>query len=227
MTTAIVIGATGLVGSALVDDLAGSESIESVTTLTRRPAPHESGKVRNQVVDFGRLGDHANLFTGDLLFSCLGTTRRKAGSLEAQRRVDLDYQLQAAALAAKNGVAHYLLVSSSGANPDSRSGYLQMKGELEQCVLQLGFPRVSIFRPSLLLGERDHLRVGEQLAAAVLPALCRLPGLRRYRPIRGEQVATKMLEVALSPGAAVETFTLDQVFPSPSADTSPRDHSPP
>ncbi|WP_237057072.1 NAD-dependent epimerase/dehydratase family protein [Microbulbifer sediminum] len=214
MNRAIVIGATGLVGSALVDRLARSESIQSVITITRRPAPHPSDKVDNRVVDFEQLAAHPTLFQGDMLFSCLGTTRRQAGSLQAQRRVDLDYQFQAAELAAANGVRHYLLVSSSGANAESRSGYLKMKGELERRVQRLAFPRVSIFQPSLLLGSRDHLRMGEQLAALVLPALCRLPGLRRYRPIRGEQVAARMLEVALSPGSGVQTFTLDEVFPS-------------
>ncbi len=217
MKTAIVIGATGLVGSALVDCLARSESIGTVITITRRPAPHPAGKVDNRVVDFEQLAAHPELFQGDMLFSCLGTTRRQAGSLKAQRRVDLDYQLQAAELAAANGVHHYLLVSSSGANAESRSGYLQMKGELELRVRQLGFPRISIFQPSLLIGERDHLRVGERLAAMILPTLCRLPGLQRYRPIRGTQVAARMQEVALSSGNGVETFTLDEVFPSPAA----------
>ena len=86
--TALIIGATGLIGRQLVDQLAGSEHVNEVVTLTRRPAHHPSAKVRNEVVDFERLPDFAHLLQADLLFSCLGTTRSQAGSLQAQRKVD-------------------------------------------------------------------------------------------------------------------------------------------
>jgi len=214
---ALIIGASGLVGRALTQQLAAADWIEEVTTLTRRPEPpagpaaHQH-KVHNRVVDFERLADSAELFAGDLLFSCLGTTKRKAGSLAAQRRVDVDYQLQAARLAAQQGVQHYLLVSSSGANPHSRSAYLRMKGELEQQVLQLPFARISIFRPSLLLGARAELRPAEKLGSWLLPLLCALPGLRRYRPIPATRVAAKMVAVSARPGPAVQSFTLDELF---------------
>ncbi|MFC6979937.1 hypothetical protein [Microbulbifer taiwanensis] len=126
--------------------------------------------------------------------------------------MDVDYQLRAAQLAADKGVGHYLLVSSSGADVESRSAYLKMKGDLDQAVLQLPFERISIFRPSLLLGEREELRIGEKLGGWLLPLLCTLPGLRRYRPIHGEQVAAKMVAVSAQPGSGVETFALDQLF---------------
>ena len=211
--TAIVIGATGLVGSALVDQLSGAHHIARIITLTRRPDPRNSEKVENHVVDFNRLADHADLLKGDLLFSCLGTTRKQAGSIQAQRRVDLDFQLEAAQRAAAQGTAHYLLVSSSGANARSKSPYLQMKGELEEKVMGLGFKRISIFQPSLLLGSRPETRFGETMGAWLLPLVCRLPGLRRYRPIRGGQVAARMVQVSQASGPPVERFALDQVFP--------------
>jgi len=129
--TAIVIGATGLVGQALVDHLAEADHICKIITLTRTPAKHPSPKVFNQVVDFEHLEDYAESFNADLLFSCLGTTLKQAGSLAAQRKVDLDYQFKAAQIAVNNGVEHYLLVSSSGANEESNSPYLKMKGVLE------------------------------------------------------------------------------------------------
>lgn len=209
---ALIIGATGLIGRALTDQLAATESIRQIVTLTRREVPHPSPKVSNQVVDFTRLEDFAGQFSGDLLFSCLGTTRKQAGSINAQRKVDLDYQLHAAQIAATRGVSHYLLVSSSGADARSRNPYLQMKGELEQAVLQLPFPRISIFRPSLLLGLRPELRIGEKLGSWILPLLCTLPGLRKYRPIHGTEVAAKMVSVSESPGPARETFSLDEIF---------------
>lgn len=211
--TAIVVGATGLVGGALVEQLVGASHVGRVVTVTRRPAAHASPKVVNNVVDFERLDESAPAFQGDWLFSALGTTRKQAGSVAAQRRVDVDYQLAAARIAASNGVAHYLLVSSSMADANSRNAYLRMKGELEQAVLALPFRRVSIFQPALLLGARARPRAGERLAGAIMPALRFLPGLRRYRPIRGEQVAARMVGVSQSPGAGVEWFRLEEVFP--------------
>ena len=210
--TAIVIGATGLVGRALIDQLADADHISKVITLTRRPAEHSCSKVHNQVVEFEHLEDYASSFRADLLFSCLGTTRKQAGSIAAQRKVDLDYQYKAAQLAANHGVRHYLLVSSSGANINSNNPYLQMKGELEQRVQTLPFNRISIFQPSLLLGQRVDFRIGEKLGSWILPVLCTIPGLHRYRPISGEQVAAKMIQVSRQPGQPLEWFRLDEIF---------------
>lgn len=209
---AIVIGATGLVGRALVDELVELEEFSEIRTLTRRPFDHPSDKVFNYQVDFDNLTSRHDLFKGDMLFSCLGTTKKQAGSIAAQRKVDLDYQLTAAELAAEQGVKHYLLVSSSGANAHSGNPYLKMKGELEQAVCGLPFPQISIFQPSLLLGSRPEARLGEMIGSWVMPALCWLPGLRRYRPIKGEQVAHKMAKVSQQNGEAVRYFRLDQIF---------------
>jgi uncharacterized protein YbjT (DUF2867 family) len=210
--TAIVIGATGLVGGSLVNKLAECEHVRKIETLTRRSAEYPNMKVQNHVVDFDRLEDYAPLFRGDLLFSCLGTTRKKAGSVAAQRKVDLDYQYKAAQLAADNGVRHYLLVSASGANANSMNAYLRMKGELEKKIQRLPFERTSIFQPSLLLGQRSEFRLGEKIGSRVLPALRIFPGLRRYRPIPADTVADKMVKVSLQPGPSIEWFRLDEIF---------------
>lgn len=210
--TAIVIGATGLVGGALTDQLADAGHISKVITLTRRPAEHSRPKIYNHVVDFDHLEDYASFFRADLLFSCLGTTRKQAGSIAVQRKVDLAYQYKAAQLAANHGVRHYLLVSASGAKLSSNNPYLQMKGELEQRVQALPFDRISIFQPSLLLGHREDFRIGERLANWILPVLCTVPGLSRYRPIPGEEVAAKMIQVSRQPGPPLEWFRLDEIF---------------
>ncbi|MCG8567195.1 MAG: NAD-dependent epimerase/dehydratase family protein, partial [Desulfobacterales bacterium] len=209
---AIVIGATGLVGSSLVNQLAESKYFETIITITRRPVEHPSDKVVNEVVDFDQLEDHASLFKGDIFFSCLGTTLKRAGSIAAQRKVDFEYQLKAAQLAADNGVGHYLLVSSSGATPKSRSPYMKMKGELEEAVKSLEFKRISIFQPSVLLGQRNEFRLGEKLAGWVIPAICLIPGLKRFRPIQGAEVAAKMIRVSRQTGRPLEVFRLDEVF---------------
>ena len=179
---------------------------------TRSPAEYSSSKVQNRVINFDKMEDFAASFEGNLLFSCLGTTRKQAGSIAAQRLVDLEYQYKAAQLAADNGVNHYLLVSSSGANADSNNAYLKMKGELEERVQALSFKRISVFQPSLLLGKRIKSRIGEKLGGWVLPILCAIPGLKRFRPIKGEQVAAKMVQVSKNSGLALERFQLDEIF---------------
>jgi uncharacterized protein YbjT (DUF2867 family) len=208
---AIVIGATGLVGQAVVDQLADADHISNVITLTRRPAEHSRSSVHNHVVAFDHLEDYASLFRADVLFSCLGSTRKQAGSIAAQRTVDLEYQYTAAQLAANQGVRHYLLVSASGANCNSNNPYLKMKGELEQRVQVLPFQRISIFQPSLLLGHRTDFRLGEKLGGWILPVLCTIPGLRRFRPINGQQVAAKMVQISRQPGNSLEWFQLDAI----------------
>lgn len=210
--TAIVIGATGLIGKALVDLLVAAVHIDKIITLTRRTTEHSSSKVFNYIVDFDQLENYAELFTADLLFSCLGTTLKQAGSIAAQHKVDIDYQYNAAEIAANNGVEHYLLVSSSGANAQSKSPYLKMKGVLEQKVTSLPFKRISIFQPSLLLGQRTDFRFSEKVGSWLLPVLCMLPGLRRFRPITGKQVAEKMVQTSMETGQSIECFRLDEIF---------------
>lgn len=210
--TAIVIGATGLVGRALVDQLVDAVHIGKVVTLTRRPAEHSSSKVFNHVVDFDYLEKYSELFDGDILFSCLGTTRKQAGSIAAQRVVDLDYQYTAAKIASKKGVNHYLLVSSSGANEQSKSPYLKMKGELEEKVKVLSFKRISLFQPSLLIGQRAEFRVAEKIGSWLMVTLCTLPWLRRFRPITGEQVAAKMALESQQSDPSMVVLRLDELF---------------
>ena len=210
--TAVVIGATGLVGSALVEQLNEAEHIDKIITLTRSPAKNSSSKVSNTVVNFEHLENYAQSFNADILFSCLGTTLKQAGSIDAQKKVDLDYQYKAAQLALSNGVSHYLLVSSSGANARSNSKYLKMKGELEDKVKSLPFKRISIFQPSLLIGQRSGFRLGEKVGSWVMKPLCAMPGLRRYRPISGIQVAAKMVGTTLQTGKSLEVFRLDDIF---------------
>lgn len=215
--TAMVIGATGLVGRALVDQLSDAAHIGKVITLTRKAAEHPSSKVFNHVVDFDQLKDYAELFEGDYLFSCLGTTRKQAGSIAAQRVVDFDYQYKAAQIAADKGVGHYLLVSSSGANKHSKSPYLKMKGELEEKVKVLPFKRINLFQPSLLIGQRTEFRLAEKVGSwlMLMATLCVLPWLRRFRPITGEQVAAKMVLESRKSDLSVVVFCLDELFIEP------------
>ncbi|WP_042151676.1 MULTISPECIES: NAD-dependent epimerase/dehydratase family protein [unclassified Pseudoalteromonas] len=213
MKTAIVLGATGLIGQNLTLKLAQQSHINKVIAVTRKTVDYSHPKIENQVVDFSLLEQYSQTFLGDILFSCLGTTKKQAGSTEAQRIIDVDYQLTAAKLAANNGVSEYFLVSSSGSNATSKNAYLQMKGELENKIMGLGFERICIFQPSLLLGERNHVRIGEKLGSWILPTLCKLPILKRFKPIYGAQVATKMCQVSAQQTVGIMRYTLDECFP--------------
>lgn len=210
--TAVIIGATGLVGGELLKKLLKNTSFTHVVALTRRTLPITHEKLINHVVDFEKLTQYGELFKGDVFFSCLGTTRKVAGSIAAQRKVDLDYQLIAAQLASRNNMTHYCLVSSSGANENSASLYLKMKGELEQQIKLLNFKYISIFQPSLLLGHRKQFRLAEKIGSIVFPIITWLPFLKRYKPITGEQVAQKMITVSLKQHTKLAYYVLDELF---------------
>lgn len=217
--TALVIGATGLIGRALVNELLAKDGIGKVITLTRSSLTLDSTeldeKFENHIIDFSKLAHYAAYFKqADMLFSCLGTTKKAVGTIEKQRVIDVDYQYDAAKVACESGVEEYYLVSSSGASASSLSPYLKMKGDLEDKVIALGFKRCVIFRPSLLIGERTEKRPGEFFAGKVMPLLSYLPVLKKYRPIRGAEVAKKMAYVATATAsaAAVEYYALDEIF---------------
>jgi uncharacterized protein YbjT (DUF2867 family) len=195
--TALIAGATGLVGRHTVQQLVASHRYQEVVAIGRRPVTLEHPKLRQMVVDFDDLGGAASMAADDV-FCCLGTTMRKAGNREAFRRVDLEYPLRLATVALAHGASQYLLVSSIGANPASRSFYLRVKGELERALRDLLFRRLSVFRPALLLGPRAELRWGERLGAIVFRGARPLfvGPFRKYRPIEANTVARAMVKVA-------------------------------
>ena len=209
--TALVAGATGLVGRHCLQELLASDSYREVVAIGRRPVPLTHAKLRQIVVDFDDLTS-MNI-TADDVFCCLGTTMRKAGSREAFRRVDYEYPLRLARVALERGASHYLLVSSLGADGAARTFYLRVKGELEQALRELGFRTLSIFRPSLLLGARAEVRWGERLGALAFRAVRPLLSgpLRRYRPIEASTVARAMVAAAESGGSGCHIAESDEI----------------
>jgi uncharacterized protein YbjT (DUF2867 family) len=200
--TALVLGATGLVGAELLEMLLADPGYARVEVLARRPPERRHPRLRDHAVDFERLSEHRALLAGDDLFCCLGTTMARAGSEQAFRRVDLEYVVQAAELAVEQGVRQFVVISSVGADPQSRILYNRTKGEMEAAVKRLPFQAVWILRPSLLLGDRAEHRRGERMAAVLSRAIAPLliGALRRYRPIPARAVAAAMLRVARRDG---------------------------
>ncbi|MFA5668898.1 MAG: NAD(P)H-binding protein [Balneolaceae bacterium] len=190
---AIVIGATGLVGSHLLKLLLEDDSYGKVKVFHRRSTEVSHPKLEEHIVDFDHIDKWKTELIGDCLFSALGTTIKKAGSKEAQYKIDYTYQFEVAQAAAENGVSNYALVSSIGANANSKSFYTRIKGELDDAIQHLGFDSVLILRPSFLDGVRDDFRLGERLGIALANVVCKLPGLRKFHPIKAKAVARALV----------------------------------
>jgi uncharacterized protein YbjT (DUF2867 family) len=190
---ALVAGATGLVGQECLRLLAKDAGVAEVRALVRRPLPPalKAPGVRECIIDFDRLDGHPDWFQVDWAFCALGTTLRQAGSQDAFRRVDFEYALGVAKAARAAGAKHFLLVSAVGADARSRIFYNRVKGELEEAVGRLGYPSLTIARPSLLLGDRSPPRLGEEIGkrlAWLFPP--------RWRPVRAGQVASALVRAA-------------------------------
>lgn len=211
--TALLIGATGLVGGHCLDLLLQDEAYASVVTLGRRELTLEHPKLVQHLVDFERLPDSAGLIRAQDIFCCLGTTIKRAGSQEAFYKVDFKYTHEVARLAKENGAVQFLLVSALGANAGSRVFYNRVKGEVEQAVGKLFFESVQIFRPSLLLGERAEFRRGEQVAEKLsrIFSFLFIGALKKYRPVHARAVAQAMVKVAKEQPAGLNIFESDRI----------------
>ncbi len=165
----MLVGATGLVGQNILHLLVQDSTIGEIRALTRRSLPPDdkSPVVKELIADFERLQDHPEWFDVDMVFCALGTTIAKAKTQAAFKHVDYDYPLTVAKLARSQGARQFLLVSAIGANPRSRFFYNRIKGELEDVILTLGYPSVTIARPSMLLGNRQEYRLGEHIAKKI------------------------------------------------------------
>ena len=211
MRTAIVIGATGLVGRHLTEQLLRDRRFELVKIFVRRSTGINNSKLQEHVVDFDNPDGWKKLVTGDVLYSAMGTTLRQAGSKEAQYKTDYTYQYQVAKVAAANGVPEYVLVSAAGSSPDSSVFYSRIKGELERDVQKLPFETIHIIRPGMLAGEREKVRTGEQLGVGVLNIISLIPGLKKLRPIQGGEVARAMLNATFRHVVGIHSYTMGDV----------------
>jgi uncharacterized protein YbjT (DUF2867 family) len=209
--TALLAGATGLVGSRLLQLLAQGSVYSTVHVLARRSFPSPAPHVEVHRVDFGNLEAWNRLFAVDDIFCAIGTTMRSAGSRKAFEAVDLGIPAGLARLGAAGGARRFLMISSLGADPSSPVFYSRVKGKAEEAVSAFPFEAIHLFRPSLLLGERRETRTGERLAALALRTVgfAMVGPLKKYAPIQAETVARAMAACAVSQRRGVNTYESD------------------
>jgi len=211
--TAIVFGATGLIGRSLVNELTSSENYSLIKIFGRNEKRYSSvEKIREFVIDFNRLPDYSEQITGDDLFICLGTTIKKAGSVEKMEEIDRDIPIRIASIASANRVNRIAVVSSIGADPGSKNYYLRIKGEMERGVMTLNFKTIAVVRPSILFGERNERRMGEAIGKFMMKifGIFLVGKYLKYRGIEGKAVASAMVKI-LSNRTGKEIYESDKL----------------
>lgn len=193
--TALVVGATGLIGNLVVDELLASDKYARVKVLVRGSLTKTHTKLNTIVFDFDN--PNASLVSADDVYCCLGTTMKKAGSKDAFYKVDCAYPYEIAKMAHTNGTKRFAIVTAMGADKDSTIYYNRVKGEVEDLLKKIGFEALLIFRPSLLLGTRPDKRTGEQIGEKLMkffePVIP-----KKYRAIEARKVAGAMVVIMTS-----------------------------
>ena len=200
MKTAIIAGSTGLIGSQLLKNLLESNQYDKIIALVRKEIPINSPKLKQVIVDFNKLQLINDYLKCDDVFCCLGTTIKKAGSQAEFYKVDFQYCLNLAIESHKNGASNFYLVTALGANANSKVFYNMVKGKLENEINNIGFNSFYIFRPSLLLGNRNEFRLGEKIMQMIMKPFSKLMfgSMKKYAAIESKQVAKAMYCLAVS-----------------------------
>lgn len=208
---ALVIGATGATGKDLVEQLLQDKDFEEVHIFVRKPLKIQNDKLKIHVIDFDKPEKWQSMVRGDVAFSCLGTTLKAAGSKEAQRKVDFDYQYEFAKAARENNVGDYILVSAYGANPKSKIFYSRMKGELEEAVKKLHFEKITVFKPGML-ERKDSDRTGEVLGSRIIKFANTLGLLESQKPLPTDVLAKAMINSSKIKSNGYSSIKLGNIF---------------
>ncbi len=198
MKSALLVGATGLVGGLCLQMLLEDETYHKIIVLTRKQLNIKNDKLEKYEVDFDKLENYSSLIVADDIFCCLGTTIKKAGSQEAFQKVDFEYPKKIAEIALSNGARQFLIVTALGAKAGSSVFYNRVKGEVELAISELAFQSMYFFRPSLILGNRHETRFGEEIGKTIFKYCSGLMvgRLKRYRAVEAKDIALSMLQKA-------------------------------
>jgi uncharacterized protein YbjT (DUF2867 family) len=211
---ALIAGSTGLVGKNLLHQLSKSGLYTEIISIVRKPTVEELPNVKEEIVDFENLEKFAYLFNVNDIYICLGTTIKKAKTQAAFKKIDVDYPIKIAQLAASNKAQKLSVISAMGANSKSKIFYNRMKGIMEQGMINSGIDTINIYRPSLLLGKRSEFRFGEKFASVLVkPILFLFAGpLKKYRPVAVKDVAKTMLTNCFNDTTGTNIFENDKFF---------------
>ena len=194
-----LFGGTGLIGSLLLNILIEDNNYHKINVVTRKPISLSHKKIKIHIIDFSDSKSYSQtLRNSQIVFASIGTTQSKVkGNKESYRKIDFDIIYNIAKACKENDIENFSFVSSSGANIKSNNFYLNLKGEIENSILNLNLSSTSVFRPSLLLGKRKEKRYGEKVAQLIMPCLSFLTP-SKYKPIRAELVAKSMVNISKS-----------------------------
>ncbi|MDC3142611.1 NAD(P)H-binding protein [Candidatus Pelagibacter sp.] len=198
MKIALLFGASGLVGSHLLNQLISNNNYSKIKLFVRSAIDLNDPKIEIIQTDFNNLENHREDIKGDDCFFCIGTTKKNSPDKNEYKRVELEVPKQIAQIAKSNFVNSFVFVSSGYADPKSSGDYLKFKGEVEEELKKLNFPKLGVMRPSFLLGDRKEKRVGEKIGIFIFKLISPLllGPLKKMKPIHSEIVATSMIKVA-------------------------------
>ncbi|HEX8332397.1 MAG TPA: NAD(P)H-binding protein [Segetibacter sp.] len=214
--TALVLGATGLIGSNLVELLLADDTYEKVSVLVRKEYKLNHPRLEVKIVNFNNIKDfEEKIGNGNSIFCCIGTTMKKVnGDKAAYKKIDYDIAVNAAQLGLAGGYTKYLLVSSISANANSKNFYLQLKGKVENTITTFSYRSIHVFQPSFLLGKRSEFRFGEMLGKGVMRALSLglYGSLKKYRAIDATTVAKAMIAASKRDEAGNKVYTYNEIL---------------
>ena len=214
--TAVVLGASGLTGNLLVNELLADKDYKTVRVLVRKALTIIHPKLEQQIVDFNNKQDfERKMGEGNVIFSCIGTTQKKVkGDKDLYEKIDHDIPVNAAAIGISHHFKKFLIVSAVGANEQSSNFYLRLKGKTENSLKEFPFESISFFQPSLLNGRRKETRFGEQVAEIFMDLLSflMLGPLQKYRPIGANNVARAMVYESKQKKTGIHYFQYEQMM---------------
>ena len=198
MKTALLFGASGLVGSHVLSQLISNNNYSKIKLFVRSSIDISDPKIEIIQTDFNNLENHREDIKGDDCFFCIGTTKRNSPDKNEYQRIELNIPKQVAQIAKSNNIKSYFFVSSGYANSKSSGDYLKYKGLVEEEILSLGFSKTGILRPSFILGNREEFRLGEKIGIIIFKLLNPLfvGPLRKMRSIHSETIAKAMIKLA-------------------------------
>ena len=212
-TSAIVLGASGLIGSHLLSLLLKEPRFDSIKVIVRKLLPFQHPKLIQIIADFEHLELKKEEIKADIIFCCLGSTQKKTPDLDLYKKIDHDYPLYFAREGLKNGLSQFHLVSALGANSKSTNFYTKMKGETEEDLKKLSIPSLHLYQPSFLQGDRNENRPLEKLTLVLMKVIDPLliGSLKKYRSIAAEDVAKAMINESIKNKKGIFVHQSDQI----------------